>query len=147
MSKNKNLFPQVKGRRGNGGKRKDLNDIYFRSSWEANWARYLNWLKSLKQINSWEFEPETFEFKAIKKGSRFYTPDFKILNPNNSVEYHEIKGYMDERSATKLKRMAKYFPEVKLILIGKKEYRSIANAVGKNLPFWEAAGKKPARDD
>ena len=59
-----------------GGKRADLANRYFRSSWEAKWARYLNWLASLHEIWGWEYEPQTFEFVEIKKGTRFYTPDF-----------------------------------------------------------------------
>ena len=29
--------------RGKGGKRKDLDNVYFRNSWEANYARFLNY--------------------------------------------------------------------------------------------------------
>ena len=53
------------------GKREDLNNLFVRSSWEANYARYLNWLVGLGEIKSWEYEPEEFEFKTIKKGNRF----------------------------------------------------------------------------
>ena len=40
--------------------------------------------------------------------------------------YVEVKGYMDRVSKTKLKRMAKYYPEVIIKVVGKKEYNSIA---------------------
>ena len=131
------LFPQCKNRRGKGGKRADLGGKYFRSSWEANWARYLNWLISIGEVLSWEFESETFEFHAIRKGSRFYIPDFKVTNKDGSVERHEVKGYMDPKSATKLKRMAKYYPEIKIILIDKRYYADVANKVGKCIAGWE----------
>lgn len=124
--------------RARGGKRSDLDNTYFRSAWEANYARYLNWLRDHKQIKDWAYEPETFEFAAIKRGARFYTPDFRLTNNDNSVEYHEIKGWMDSRSATKLKRMAKYHPKVKLVLIDKQGYTAIARTVGKlMIPNWE----------
>lgn len=122
---------------GRGGKREDLNGQYFRSSWEANYARYLNWLISIGEIQSWEFEPETFEFVKIKKGNRFYTPDFRITNNDGSIEFHEIKGYMDENSATKLKRMSKYYPDIKLVLIDKDAYRALAKSVRALITGWE----------
>jgi len=37
------------------GKRPDLGDVYFRSGWEANFARILNF-----QGKTWEFENKTF---------------------------------------------------------------------------------------
>ena len=120
-----------------GGKRADLGDRYFRSSWEANYARYLDWLEDLGQIASWQYEPCTFEFIAIKRGTRFYTPDFKIVETDGTVVYHEVKGYMDRRSQTKLKRMAKYFPHVKIILIDKDAYYAIAAQVKRIIPNWE----------
>jgi hypothetical protein len=80
-------------RNAKGGFREDLG-LYVRSAWEANWARYLTWLVSLGEIRKWEYEPETFEF-PIRKGSRFYTPDFRVVNRDETVEYHEVKGYLD----------------------------------------------------
>src|SRR5262245_10205744 len=41
--------------RATGGRRPDLDDRYFRSSWEANYARYLNLLVKQGQIVSWEY--------------------------------------------------------------------------------------------
>lgn len=120
-----------------GGKRLDLDNRYFRSAWEANWARYLNWLKEQGSILAWEYEPETFEFEGIKRGSRFYTPDFCIKNANGSVEYHEVKGWMDQKSKTKLKRMAKYHPEIKIIVIDNKAYGAVARQVQGFIPNWE----------
>ena len=130
-------YPQIQSRRGLGGKRADLGNIYFRSTWEANYARYLNWLIVLRQIESWEYEPDTFEFSGIKRGSRFYTPDFKVHAHDGSVEYHEVKGYMDDRSATKLRRMGRYHPSIKVLVIGKDCYVSIARQVRRIIPHWE----------
>ncbi len=123
--------------RTKGGKREDLGGKYFRSSWEANWARYLTWLQTLGEVLEWDFEPETFEFKGIKRGARFYTPDFRVKNAGGSVEYHEIKGWMDQRSRTKLKRMAKYYPAIKVIVVDGKAYTAVARKIGKAIPGWE----------
>lgn len=123
--------------RSNGGKRADLNGLYVRSSWEANYARYLNWLVKQGEITKWEYEPETFEFHKITKGNKFYTPDFKITNIDGSIEYHEVKGWMDNNSKVKLNRFAKYYPDKKLVLIDKEVYTSIARTMRPLIPEWE----------
>lgn len=104
----------VQGWRNIGGK-----DNYYRSRWEANYARYLQLLKENGEIGEWEHEPDTFWFHAIKRGVRSYLPDFKVTHNNGDIVYHEVKGWYDKRSKTKLKRMAKYYPDVKLEVIDK----------------------------
>lgn len=123
--------------RGHQGKREDLDGLYVRSSWEANYARFLNWLILIGEIKNWEYEVDTFEFYAIKRGSRFYTPDFKVTNKDGSIEYHEVKGWMDQKSQTKLNRMKKYYPKIKLVLIDKDAYRAIEKDVKRFIIFWE----------
>jgi hypothetical protein len=130
-------YPHLRTRRGKGGRRADLDNRYFRSSWEANWARYLNWLQARGDIRSWEYEAITFEFTKIKRGTRFYTPDFRVTNGDGSIELHEIKGYMDAKSQTSLDRMARYYPDVKLLLVDKNQYRAVANVVAGMIPTWE----------
>lgn len=137
MATHPESFPQTRGRRGRGGRRDDLGGRYFRSSWEANWARYLNWLKSIGEIVDWEYESETFEFKTIKRGNRFYTPDFKIANKDGSIQYDEVKGYMDAKSRTKLRRMEKYYPKVKIVLVDEDAYYAVAKQVRNFIPNWE----------
>ena len=111
-----------------GGWREDL-DKYFRSSWEANYARYLNYIKE-----PWVYEPKEFEF-PIKRGNRTYKPDFWLPEKENWIE---IKGYMDAKSKTKLNRFKKYYPEeyAKLIIITEQEYKDIAKYKGL-IPNWE----------
>ncbi len=147
IAKHPDRWPQTSNRRGKGGKREDLGGIYFRSCWEANWARYLNWLVSIGDVVSWTYEPEVFEFKEIKRGCKFYTPDFLVVNKDGSREYHEIKGYMDQRSATKIDRMRRYYPEVKLIVVDKKYYRDVAKKVGDWIVGWETVKGKAFQSD
>ncbi len=118
------------------GKRADLEDRFFRSSWEANYARYLNFLVSAKSIWKWEYEIQTFEFKGIKRGTRFYTPDFKVYEKDGSYAWHEVKGWMNPKSKTQLSRMSRYHPDEKVIVIDSKAYRAIAKQF-KTLPNWE----------
>lgn len=119
-----------------GGRRADLNDQYFRSKMEANWARYLQFLVDNGEIESWEYEPDEFEFVGIKRGARFYKPDFKIVD-SGKVYYHEVKGHMDSVSRTKLKRMKKYHPDVEIQVIGKTRYNSVAKTGAAIIPGWE----------
>lgn len=131
------VAPVPSSQRSRQGKRTDLDGLYVRSAWEANYARFLNWLISIGQIKNWEYEVDTFEFYAIKRGSRFYTPDFKITNNDDTIEYHEVKGWMDQKSQTKLTRMKKYYPKIKLVLIDKDAYRAIEKDVKRFIIFWE----------
>ena len=123
-------------RLSSGGIRSDLG-IFVRSSWEANYARYLTFLVGLGEIQGWEYEPETFEFERIKRGTRYYTPDFKVTNLDGSVEYHEVKGWLDPKSNTKLKRMARYHPDITIILIDKEAYYAIRRECKNLVPNWE----------
>lgn len=111
-------------------------NMYFRSKWEANYALYLDFLVKHKKIEKWYFEKDRFIFDKIKFGVRSYVPDFKVYNLDGSFEYHEIKGYMDSKSKTKLKRMARYFPNTKVILIGKDEYTLLKKQIGKLCKFY-----------
>lgn len=99
--------------------------FYMRSKWEYNYACFLDFLIKHGEIERWEHEPDTFWFEQIRRGVRSYLPDFKVYNKDGSVEYHEVKGYMDRKSKTKLKRMKKYYPEVKMVLIDQKRYKAI----------------------
>lgn len=97
----------------------DINGrvIYFRSKWEAEIALYLDFLKKHGEVKEWYYEAQTFVFDKIRHGTTRYLPDFKVINKDDSVEFWEVKGYWDSRSRTKIKRMRKYYPEVKLVLI------------------------------
>lgn len=110
---------------------------YYRSRWEANYARYLEWLKTNNQILSWQHEPETFWFEGIKRGCMSYLPDFKVTELNGKIIFHEVKGWMDDRSKTKIKRMAIYHPNIKLIVIDGKGYKSIEKKAKILIPDWE----------
>ena len=110
---------------------------YYRSKWEANFARYLQFLKNKGQIKSWQHEPETFWFEKIKRGCRSYLPDFKVVENSGKVVYYEIKGWMDAKSKTKLKRMAKYYPDINLVLIQKKQYQELNFKLSRLISGWE----------
>lgn len=110
--------------------------IYFRSLWEANYALYVDYLVKTDIIKKWEFEVDTFWFHNIKRGVRSYLPDFKITNNDDTIEYHEVKGYMNPKSATKLKRMKKYYPHIKIVLVDEHAYKELKNKLGTFLKFY-----------
>ena len=141
------LEPNAKG--VYAGRRKDIQDgktdkrhpdgLYLRSRWEANYARYLMWLESRGDIQKWEYEPDTFWFENIKRGVRSYLPDFKIWETTDSKPYYvEVKGNMDSKSATKLKRMTKYHPDVSIELCDAHVYNTIRKTFSSIIPNWES---------
>ena len=123
---------QNHGHREIGGRR-----IYFKGKWESNYCRYLQWLKDLGQIKEWEYEPVTFWFEKIKRGVRSYKPDFRITENDGQQWFAEVKGWLDPRSRTKLKRMVLYHPTVKIRLIEKKFFSQNGKKLSGLVPGWE----------
>ena len=124
--------------RSAGGRREDLGGRYFRSAWEANYARYLNLLQAQGVIAAWEYESHTFWFEAIKRGTRSYTPDFKVTFPDGQYQWHEVKGWMDPKSKTKLTRMAKYYPNEAIVVVGQDWFRAVVRSgLTGAIPYWE----------
>lgn len=122
--------------RAKQGRRDDIGPQYFRSAWEANYARYLNWLLARGDIVSWEYEPKTFWFESIKRGIRSYKPDFWIVEKHQSY-FVEVKGWMDPKSITKLKRMKKYYPDVIVRVVAQREYSEITRKLSRLIEGWE----------
>lgn len=106
------------------GYREDLKE-YFRSTWEANFARIL------------KFENEYYEYEKysffLEKGSR-YIPDFYL--PQEDV-FVEIKGYWNERGKNKVLRFKKQYPDKLLIIVGEKTYDYLKNSYQKIILNWE----------
>lgn len=138
LSKYGRLFPAL--RRGSwkaswveiGGQR-----FYARSRWEANYARFLQWRLQQGEVSEWKHEPETFWFEGIKRGCVSYLPDFRVVFWSGEIEYHEVKGWMDAASKTKIKRMDKYHPDIKLVVIDKDRYIALARTCKRIVPGWE----------
>jgi hypothetical protein len=109
---------------------------YLRSRWEYRYALYLDLMKRHNHIIDWFYEPHTFYFEGIKRGTTNYKPDFKVIFPSGNEEWIEVKGYMDAKSATKIKRMAKYFPEIKLRVVDGDWFKTNALMLKKVLKNW-----------
>jgi hypothetical protein len=122
------------------GRRADLGEMFFRSGWEANYARILNLLKEENEIYHWVFEPNTLPFPVDSRPFS-YTPDFMVWRSDDRdhcyVEYVEIKGQMDDLSKLKHSHMEQFYPNVKIRIIEEKEYRNLEMAFSPRIEKWE----------
>jgi hypothetical protein len=105
-----------------------VGGVYFRSRWEANVARVLALLLDRGVIQAWAYEPREFEFETIRRGTRFYIPDFQVWSDPERYQWWEVKGWMDKTSKIKLDRFRKFYPEeaARLVIIGRSEYQAFA---------------------
>jgi hypothetical protein len=109
---------------------------FFRSKWEINFANYLHWLKMNGNIIDWEYEPETFWFEGIKRGTASYLPDWKVEFPSGKVEYFEVKGYETSKDRTKYKRMKKYHPNIVLHVVDGKWFKENGSKLKSIIKEW-----------
>lgn len=100
----------------------DGKNIYFRSSWEYKYAKYLQEVKKKGLIRSWEYEGDKFYYNG---GRNSFTLDFKVTTSEGVVEYHEVKGWLDARSKKVFEVIRTQFPEIKLILLRKKDLKAL----------------------
>lgn len=109
---------------------------YFRSLWENNYACFLEYEKQRRMIIDWEYEPKRFEFKdQYKKGPYDYLPDFKVIT-SQGHRWHEVKGFLNSKSKSKITRFEKQFPEEgKVIIIDSTWFRQ-AKIAAKLIPGW-----------
>lgn len=129
-----------------------VRGIKFRSKMEANYGAYLDWLVKVRQIRSWSYEPQTFWFTpdsagakaqglgGIRRGVTSYRPDFEVVNFLNPFieqrEWHETKGFLDNRSRIALDRMRRYYPDEKVVLIDSRQMAALKRQVGGIVPGW-----------
>lgn len=114
-----------------GGKR-----IFCRSTWEVNYARYLEWLKKSGQIKEWAYEPKRFLFEAIKRGNNSYLPDFRVTENDGRQYWVEIKGRMAQKDKTKIVRFMKFYPKERLVVVDSQAYNALARDL-KGFSWWE----------
>ena len=119
------------------GKRPEFGGLYFRSEAEAAVAQALTAIRW-----QWKYEPREFVFHDVERGVRHYRPDFYAKHVGGE-HWIEVKGWLDAKSKTKLRRFAKYYPEEarKLILITDDKnvmefLRKLPNGVGDYVEVW-----------
>lgn len=102
--------------------RNDLQQ-YFRSSWEANFARILNYC-GIK----FEYEQKRFIFAESS-----YLPDFYL--PEKET-YIEVKGYW-KNGFEKLTQMHKSNPNISLKILDYEAYLELQKKFSDKIPTWE----------
>jgi hypothetical protein len=86
------------------------NNKYFRSSWEANFAKWCD-LSGIK----WEYEPKVFDvFLCSKKHG--YLPDFYLPEFDTWIE---IKGYLSKDAKAKFEEFKKQHKRINIELFEK----------------------------
>lgn len=117
---------------GNGGLRPDLNKG-FKSSWEANIARLLNYLNI-----DWEYELATNCFAVeVKSGTTYYHPDFKVFKKDNSYYWFEVKGFWNQKSLEKVRSFYEKYPNERIELIDNDIYYMLQEKYSSIIPHWE----------
>lgn len=91
--------------------------MFVRSRWECNLVFYFEFLKTKGAIKNWFYEEKTFWFEGIRRGITNYKPDFRIVENDGSEYWIEVKGYFTQKDHTKMMRMKKYYPDVRIKIL------------------------------
>lgn len=86
---------------------------------EADYAAHLDGLIVSGDIITWRYEP--LKLKLADK--TYYSPDFLVIAADLGVELHEVKGFMREDAAIKLKVAAETFAFFKFFLATRRRVR------------------------
>ncbi len=75
---------------------------------EAAYGFYLSELQNKGEIREFKFEA----VKLILGNRCSYTPDFMVVRPDGTLEFHEVKGFWRDDARVKIKTAADKFPFV-----------------------------------
>lgn len=132
----------------NAGRRPDLRDIFFRSSMEANAARWLIY----NGYTLWDGKGD----KPSGKHIRYEGRQFKLTSPRGKVYAYkvdfemwpcaftnapygllELKGHLTPQAKTKLGLMGKQYPDIPLTVITYSGFKTWTRGVEMVVPNWE----------
>ena len=82
---------------------------------EAAYSAHLAGRCLAGEITEARFEPMRLRLGGDWKTT--YTPDFQVILPSGLIEFHEVKGFMRDDAAVKLKVAAAQFPEYRFVLV------------------------------
>lgn len=86
---------------------------------EAEYARlFLGPQRLLGEIERYEFEPETLALsvRLPKRNRCTYCPDYRVTLPDGRVEYHEVKGFLEEDAWVKFKWACEKYPQFAFVM-------------------------------
>ncbi len=73
---------------------------------ETRYSQHLTEQQGYGLIARWDFEPE----KLRLADRTYYTPDFRVLLPDGTIEFHETKGFWEDDARIKFKVAAEQHP-------------------------------------
>jgi len=83
----------------------DVDDRYA-NNWERQYGEvHLEQRRHLKEIRDWEYE--AVKFRIAKK--TYFTPDFMVIGLQ-WIEFHDVKGFLRDDAAVKIKACRELFP-------------------------------------
>jgi len=96
----------------------------FKSKQEYKWAQYLEYLKMSDEVDTWQYEPHTFEMKERYRKRRIYTPDFKVYTVTRYAhiryvqhEWHEVKTTLRQKDVTRFRYFKADYPNERIVLV------------------------------
>jgi hypothetical protein len=79
-------------------------------------AEYRQMVGTMPGVFSVDYEAVTFKLAPDTR----YTPDFMVLTTTGGIEFHEVKGFMEDDAWVKIKVAAEKFPMFVFVLVRKK---------------------------
>jgi hypothetical protein len=76
---------------------------------ERAYSQHLERLRLLGQIDRWDFEAEKFRLGPVGAGA-WFRPDFRVVMPDGLVEFHDVKGHMEDDALVKIKVFVRLHP-------------------------------------
>ena len=94
---------------------------------ESAYMAYLDILQSAGEIIAWQFERVTFTLTLARPATggepatraHTYTPDFLVMMADNRIEFHDTKGFLDQKDYDKMKIAAEQSPWFRFVIVKK----------------------------
>jgi len=74
---------------------------------ESSWADELERQRLAGEIAWWSYEPVTLK---LAEQRCTYKPDFMVMDCEGLIEFHETKGYFEDKAKVKMKVASDKFP-------------------------------------
>jgi hypothetical protein len=82
---------------------------------EAVYAKVLEAQRQNGELKAWKFEP----MRLILAPKTTYCPDFMVVDLNDEIELHEVKGFWRDDARVKIKVAATAFPWFRFLVVYK----------------------------
>lgn len=137
-----------------GTREVDGKEIWFASRMEFNHYLYLRWLKEQGEIQDFQYQPKAFDFYERAKErpdlwgekelplKRRYQADFFVIEKDGSCYYVETVGKLRRDHNRNFKLLRLLYPEVKLRVMDRTQYRNIEQSVSGIIKGWERGSFK-----